>query len=95
MRNPHLCIQLAASGLTFAAETLENAERPEEEIQSIKLALAGIEGALLMLRRHHRALQHTSAAFERGQLKGLEEDLAKRLAELLTPKRQEHADAAH
>jgi hypothetical protein len=88
VNNPHLCIQLAASGLTFAAESLENADDRPAEIQAIKLALAGIEGARLMLRRHARALQHTSAAFECGQLRGLEDDLTKRLTELTAREQQ-------
>lgn len=77
-----LAIMLARAGLTSVAELLEKAANRGEEIAALQSAEWAIDGALLMLRRHSRALQHTSAAFERGQLRGLADDIAKRLREL-------------
>lgn len=93
MRNPHLVIMLAGAGFNGAADILEHAEDARAELDGIRIALATIEGAQLTLRKHARALMNTSAAWERGQLKALEEDLVKRLGELVA-KETRHA-AAH
>ena len=77
-----LSIMLARAGLTSAAELLEMATNRHEEIAALKSAVWAIDGAVLMLRRHARALQHTSASFEAGQLCALVGDVAKRLREL-------------
>jgi hypothetical protein len=93
VRSPHLCIMLAGAGFSGAAQILERAEDARAEREAISIALATIEGAQLTLRKHAKALMNTSAAWERGQLKGLEEDLVKRLGELVT--REERHVAAH
>jgi hypothetical protein len=84
---------LAGAGFHGAAQILERAEDARAEREAIAIALATLEGAQITLRKHQKALLHTSAAFERGQLKGLEEDLVKRLGELVT--REARHAAAH
>lgn len=87
MSNPHLCIELAAAGLTFAAEVLEHADEPRKELDAIRLALAGVDGYLLACRRYSRSMPlelREQVATECGHLRGLEDDLVKRMNELLT-----------
>lgn len=89
-----LAIMLARAGLTSVADLVEKATNRAEEIAALQCGEWAIDGALLMLRRHSRALQHTSAAFERGQLRALSADIAKRIREL-TKKMDGLRAAAH
>lgn len=86
-RSPHLSQALAAHGFVKAARELDAAVDAATEILALRLALATIDGATYMLRVHARALRNTSAHHERGQLRGLEEQLVTRLGELLRRER--------
>lgn len=86
-RNPALSHALSAHGFTNAARTLDEAKDAAAEILALRLALATIDGAAYMLRIHARALRNTSAAYERGRLRSLEEEITVRLGTLLRRER--------
>lgn len=81
-RCPAITHALAAHGFGAAARELGAARDSATEMFALRLALATIDGAAYMLRVHARALRHTGADFERGQLRALEEMIVQRLGEL-------------
>jgi hypothetical protein len=74
---------LRVYGLVSAARLVSEATDAPSEILALRFALAAIEGASMVLRTHARALRNTSAAYERGRLRGLEADIVVRLGALL------------
>ena len=97
MRSPHLCIMVAAAGLQNAAAELERADDAPAELAAIRCALAMIDGYQLAVRRYLRSMppaQAEAAATEAGNLRGLEDDLTKRLNELVAREEASHAAAA-
>ena len=90
--NTALTHALRGHGFHLAARALEEASTPENEILALRLALATVEGASHILRTHARALKNTSAAHERGRLRGLEADLTIRLGQLLKARKRQSQD---
>lgn len=82
-RAPALSLALREAGLVSAARTLDAAQDADAEVLALRFALAAIDGASMVLRTHARALRNTSAAYERGRLRGLDEQITVRLGELL------------
>lgn len=78
-----LVIALRERGFDAAARSLSEAEGTSDEVSALRYALATVDGASYVLRIHARALRNTSAAYERGRLRGLEADLLVRLGALL------------
>jgi hypothetical protein len=86
-RSPALSRALREHGFANAARELDAAKDAITEMLALRLALATIDGAAHALRVHARALRNTSAAHERGCLRGLEDDLVRRLGDLLRRER--------
>jgi hypothetical protein len=92
--NPALVLAIRSHGFHTAAVMLEGAKTPEHELLALRMALATIEGASHVLRTHARALRNTSAAHERGRLRGLEADITIRLGQLLRAARNVQRETA-
>lgn len=75
--------ELRAHGFEALARLLDAATTVDAEILALRMALATIDGASHTLRVHARVLRHTSAAHERGRLRGLEAEITVRLGALL------------
>lgn len=66
-----------------AARTLDRASDAVEEVTALRLALASIDGAQMVLRCYARSLRNTQAVADRAALRIVEERITEHLGGLL------------